>query len=120
MQKVRSFIQKFVCIAIFYFRRSNIITNLNPITFCDPLGDNNVWAALYPLVKGPRRNETQPIKDFRYIIIATRLDTTSMFDKTSGANNPVTGIVNLLHTAKLLKSMLTEVDILTGKLLVYF
>lgn len=101
-------------------RRSNIITNLNPITFCDPLGDNNLWAALYPMVKGPRRNETQPIKDLKYIIIATRMDTTSMFDKTSGANNPVTGIVSLLHTAKLLKSMLTEDDILTAKKNVLF
>uniref|UniRef100_V5GWG1 Nicastrin n=1 Tax=Anoplophora glabripennis TaxID=217634 RepID=V5GWG1_ANOGL len=102
------------------FRRSNIITNLNPITFCDPLGDNNVWATLYPLVKGPRRNETKPITDFKYIVIATRMDTTSMFEKTSGANNPVTGIVTLLYTAKLLKSMLSEENIQTAKKNVLF
>ncbi|CAH1153337.1 unnamed protein product [Phaedon cochleariae] len=87
-------------------RRSNIITNLNPVKFCDPLGDSNIWASLYPLADGPRRNETKPLKDYKYIIISARLDATSMFDKTSGANSPVTGIVTLLTVAKYLKEIL--------------
>ncbi|KAJ8921173.1 hypothetical protein NQ315_013645 [Exocentrus adspersus] len=101
-------------------RRSNIVTNLNPITFCDPLGDNNIWAALYPLVEGPQRNETEPVRDFKYIVIAARMDTTSMFEKTAGANSPVTGIITLLHTAKLLKSLLKQEDVLKAKTNVLF
>ncbi|KAJ8985191.1 hypothetical protein NQ317_018220 [Molorchus minor] len=85
-------------------RRSDLVTNLNPVKFCDPLGDSNVWATLFPLVRG-KGNETVPIRDFKYIVIAARLDTTSMFEKTEGANNPITGLVTLLMTAKLLKDM---------------
>lgn len=40
-----------------------------------------------------------------------------MFEKTSGANSPVTGIVTLLYTAKLLKSILSEEDIDNGEFL---
>ncbi|EFA05049.2 nicastrin [Tribolium castaneum] len=87
-------------------RRSNAFTNLNPVRFCDPLGDQNVWAALYPLVKGA--NLTEPNRNAKYIIVGARLDTTSMFDKTAGAVSPVTGLVALLATAKLLKEMTTN------------
>ncbi|RZB39345.1 Nicastrin and/or Peptidase M28 domain containing protein [Asbolus verrucosus] len=84
-------------------RRSNLITNLNPPKLCDPLGDKNVWATLFPLVNGT--NFTEPI-NFRYIVVAARLDTTSMFYKTAGAISPVTGLVTLLSTAKYLKAIL--------------
>lgn len=87
------------------YRRSNIVTNLNPVKLCDPLGDSNVWSALFPLVEGPENN-TKPIKDFKYIVVAARMDTTSLFEKTVGAESPVTGIVTLLTVAKLLKEML--------------
>ncbi|KAJ3651438.1 hypothetical protein Zmor_017482 [Zophobas morio] len=85
-------------------RRSNMITNLNPVKFCDPLGDNNAWASLFPLVRGP--NLTEPIRDVGYIVVAARMDATSMFDKTEGAISPVTGLVALLATAKYLKTIL--------------
>lgn len=29
-------------------RRSNLVTNLKPVRFCDPLGDRNVWGTLFP------------------------------------------------------------------------
>lgn len=87
-------------------RRSNAVTNLNPVRFCDPLGDQNSWAALFPLVRGP--NLTEPIRDFKYIVVAARLDTTSMFEKTAGAISPVTGLVALLSTAKYLKEILPK------------
>ncbi|XP_030747514.1 nicastrin [Sitophilus oryzae] len=85
-------------------RRSNIVTNMNPVKLCDPLGDYNTWASLFPLVEGSDPN-TKPINDFEYIIIAARSDTTSLFDKTTGAENPITSMVTLLSTAKLLKEM---------------
>jgi nicastrin len=85
-------------------RRSNAVTNLNPVKFCDPLGDRNAWASLFPLVSGP--NFTEPIRDVSYVVVSARLDSTSMFEKTEGAVAPVTGLVALLATAKYLKSML--------------
>ncbi|KAG5888388.1 hypothetical protein JTB14_035694 [Gonioctena quinquepunctata] len=95
-------------------RQSNIVSNLNPVKLCDPLGDSNIWASLHPLVEGPKPNETRPITDTKYIIIAARMDTTSMFDRTSGANSPVTGIVTLLTVAKYLKKIL-EIDVVREK-----
>lgn len=102
---------------IFYIcRRSNIITNLNPQKFCDPLGDSNIWASLYPLVDTvDKRNETKPINDSTYIVIAARLDTTSLFEKTAGANSPVTGVVTLLTVAKYLKDILKHEEVRNGK-----
>ncbi|KAJ8967043.1 hypothetical protein NQ314_003160 [Rhamnusium bicolor] len=82
--------------------------------------DNNIWATLYPLVKVLNKNETELLRDYKYIVIAARMDTTSMFERTSGANSPVTGIVTLLYTAKLLKSILKEADIENGKKNVLF
>lgn len=99
-----------------FCRRSNIISNLNPQKFCDPLGDSNIWASLYPLVDNPdKRNETHPLKDYNYVVVATRLDTTSMFEKTAGANNPISGVVTLLSLAKYLKHILHQQDISTSK-----
>lgn len=78
------------------------------------MGDSNIWSSLYPLVEGPR-NDTHP-RDYKYILITARLDTTSMFEVTAGANNPITSIVTLLSVAKYLKTILTEEDIQRGEL----
>ncbi|CAH1118578.1 unnamed protein product [Phaedon cochleariae] len=86
-------------------RRSHVISST--VTFCDPLGDKNLWVSLYPLVDGPNKNEMKPVVDNKYIVIAAKLDTTSMFDKMPGANSPATGIVTLLMVAKYLKDILT-------------
>ncbi|XP_023018628.2 nicastrin [Leptinotarsa decemlineata] len=96
-------------------RRSNIASNMNPMKFCDPLGDSNIWASLHPLVEGSKSNETKPIRDTSYIVVAARMDTTSMFDRTSGANSPVTGIVTLLTVAKYLKQILGVNETREGK-----
>ncbi|CAH1110152.1 unnamed protein product [Psylliodes chrysocephalus] len=101
-------------------RRSSIVSNLNPQKFCDPLGDSNVWASLHPLAEGPKKNETKPIKDYKYIVIAARLDTTSLFEKTSGASSPITGIVTLLSLAKYLNDTVRLEDVKAGKKNVLF
>ncbi|CAG9770381.1 unnamed protein product [Ceutorhynchus assimilis] len=91
-------------------RRNNIITNLNPVKLCDPLGDSNVWGSLFPLVEQQEANNqnAKPINDYKYIVVAARMDTTSLFEKTSGAESPITGVVTLLSIAKLLKQMLPD------------
>jgi len=69
----------------------------NPImsTYCDPLGDYNVFGSLTPLVEDPAPDSI--------IMISTRLDSTSFFhDIAPGADNGVTGIVTLLAVARAL------------------
>ncbi|XP_025830982.1 nicastrin [Agrilus planipennis] len=84
-------------------RRSNSKNNLNPVKFCDPMGDKNVFASLFPL------ENTTDSTDKKYIVVASRMDTTSFFnDVYPGAINPVTSLVTLLSTANLLKKMLPE------------
>lgn len=78
---------------------------------CDPLGDKNVWATLFPLSEyNNKTEEVKPILGQKYIIISARSDTASLFDRTSGAESPVTGVVTLLTTAKILKKMLPKND----------
>lgn len=79
-------------------RRSNSVLNVNPVKFCDPLAGDNVWASLFPL------NQTK--EEQKFIILAARSDTTSLFyEMMPGATNPITGIVALLSTAQILKQM---------------
>lgn len=69
---------------------------MNPRKFCDPLGGINVWSSLFPI-----ENSTVPKK---YIVVAARMDTTSLFHRIMpGAVNPLTGLVTLLTTARMLK-----------------
>jgi nicastrin len=70
-----------------------------PVRYCDPLGGNNVWSTLYPRFKPEKTNKT-------VVVVAARLDGTSMFDGlVPGAMSPVSGIVTLLMTAKILASI---------------
>ncbi|PSN40779.1 Nicastrin [Blattella germanica] len=80
-------------------RRSSAQTILNRVRYCDPLGDRNIWATLYPRSKQEKENNT-------VIVIAAPLDGTSMFDGlVPGAVSPVTGLVTLLMTARILASI---------------
>ncbi|XP_031415855.1 nicastrin [Clupea harengus] len=83
-------------------RRNDIQNNysLNPETFCDPLGDYNVWAPLRPINftdKGHKANES-------VVVAATRLDGRSFFwDIATGAEGTVAGFVTLLAASQALK-----------------
>ncbi|XP_057663612.1 nicastrin [Diorhabda carinulata] len=101
-------------------RRSDLLTSLNPTKFCDPLGDNNIWASLHPLVETINKNETRAVIDQTYIVVAAKLDTTSFFEKTVGANSPISGIVTLLSLAKFLNDTVTLEDVQKAKKNVLF
>jgi len=74
------------------------------VRFCDPLGGNNIWSTLYPRFKAEERNRS-------VVVVAARLDGTSMFDGlVPGAMSPVSGIVTLLMTAKILASVAQNVS----------
>jgi hypothetical protein len=69
------------------------------VRYCDPLGGNNIWSTLYPRFRAEETNKT-------VVVVAARLDGTSMFDGlVPGAMSPVSGIVTLLMTAKILSSI---------------
>ncbi|KAL8588743.1 hypothetical protein ACOMHN_042085 [Nucella lapillus] len=75
-------------------RRSNLVTNLNPSIFCDPLGDSNIVATVKAVPSQQKRGEKS------VIVVATRMDTMGMFfNQFPGGDTTVTGIVTLLATA---------------------
>lgn len=89
-------------------RRTASVKTFNPVRFCDALGDENIWSSLFPIAN---TSEITLKNNMNYIILAARADTTSLFfDVKQGAESPVTGIVTLLTTAKLLKKMLPDYD----------
>ena len=99
------------------FRRSKPRFNLNYMKFCDPIGDENVWSSLFSIgnITIEVTNETiishKVRYDIKYIIVAARLDTTSLFSEhIKGAINPITSIVTLLNTAHLLKKLLPSYE----------
>lgn len=74
------------------------------VRHCDPLSGSNIWSTLYPRFKAEERNRT-------VVVVAARLDGTSMFDGlVPGAMSPVSGIVTLLMTAKILASIAQNVS----------
>ncbi|KAJ9582233.1 hypothetical protein L9F63_003362 [Diploptera punctata] len=85
-------------------RRSSATTILNRVRYCDPLGDRNIWSTLYPRYKAEEKNKT-------VIVVAARMDGTSMFDGiVPGAISPISGIVTLLMTARILAKLAEPLD----------
>ena len=72
---------------------------------CAPLGGNSVWAtAGTPLSAGYQEGDGKPT-----ILVATSIDSTSMFHTVSpGANNAASNILTLLMAAKLVGSVKDE------------
>ncbi|XP_060599987.1 nicastrin-like isoform X2 [Ruditapes philippinarum] len=76
-------------------RRTNHQMNLNPDRYCDPLGDQNVYATVKDVTKDMRREEKS------VIVVAARMDSFSMFeDNYPSADNHVSGIVALLAVSE--------------------
>uniref|UniRef100_T1JAP2 Nicastrin n=1 Tax=Strigamia maritima TaxID=126957 RepID=T1JAP2_STRMM len=78
-------------------RRSNLVTNLQQIQMCDPLGDHNIWLTVLPT------NKSNPHTNKSVIFLTAKLDAASMFDGVSpGAHSTVTGLVCLIAIAEAL------------------
>ncbi|CAL4068544.1 unnamed protein product, partial [Meganyctiphanes norvegica] len=85
-------------------RRANIFS-FSPINFCDPLSDMSIWGSLLPM------NKTKEIPDKSVIVVATKMDSTSMFDNISpGGNAAITGLVTLMATAEALFRYKAEIE----------
>lgn len=73
-------------------RRTKYMNNMNPQRYCDPLQSKNVWATLFPR---PAENRSEP-----FIVVAARIDTTSMFDGIGvGALDSLVPAVALMSAA---------------------
>lgn len=59
-------------------RRTNFLNNLGRTHFCDPLEGKNVYATLFPRPVIDRIDRINA--EERFIVITSRMDTTSMFD----------------------------------------
>lgn len=83
-------------------RRNNSPYNINPIRYCDPLGDQNIILPLIPLDKPHEK----------YIIVSARLDSTSFFHNlASGSLSTATSLVALLMTSQILTDMIRKSDV---------
>ncbi|XP_015792988.1 nicastrin [Tetranychus urticae] len=69
----------------------------NAIRYCDPLGSFNIFNPFIPI------NSNFTVPDKSLIVVASRLDSFSLFfDKTPGADSPVTSIAVILSIAETL------------------
>ncbi|XP_053206893.1 nicastrin-like [Panonychus citri] len=75
------------------------------IHYCDPLGSYNIFNPLIPIVP------SQPVPDKSLIVLASRLDSYSIFfDKTPGADSPITGLVTILSIAETLGKIRARIE----------
>ncbi|XP_055923989.1 nicastrin isoform X2 [Eupeodes corollae] len=83
-------------------RRTNFVNNLSRTRYCDPLEGRNIYATLFP------RNQTDGGKrevdpEEKFIMVTTRLDTTSMFDGVGlGAMDSLLSYAVLVNVAHVL------------------
>lgn len=86
----------------------NVYANMNPQRYCDPLQGKNVYATLFPrdIVKLPA---PAPKSNEDIIVVAARIDTTSMFDGVGlGAMDSLVPTIALISTAHTLVKMLPD------------
>nr|XP_021182920.2 nicastrin [Helicoverpa armigera] len=80
-------------------RRSATSALLTPTKVCDPLGDHNIYASLFPRTKDSKKSKVT--------LVTARIDSASMFDGVSpGAASSVVGMVTLLTAATALSKMI--------------
>lgn len=104
-------------------RRSKYLNNVNPTKYCDPLQGKNLYATLFPRPVVTPDNQISTIPPFKeeFVVVAARLDTTSMFDGVGlGAMDSLVPFVSLISTAHTLSKLIptnsntADVDIQTN------
>ncbi|XP_033325186.1 nicastrin [Megalopta genalis] len=92
-------------------RRNDFNLHIDPILYCDPLGDRNIHWPLTPLNKDDKNS---------IILVTARLDASSLFDRISpGAENVVTGLVTLLATAYHLNNLFKNATLASNRNIVF-
>lgn len=89
-------------------RRSKYVNNVNPTKYCDPLQGKNVYATLFPREVVTDNQKSSSKEEF--IVVAARIDTTSMFDGVGlGALDSLVPFVTLISTAHTLSKLVSSV-----------
>lgn len=89
-------------------RRTGYFAGISSQRYCDPLRSKNVYATLYPRdVVEPSKRTVH--KDEKFIVVSSRIDTTSMFDGVgSGAMDSFVSFATLISIAQILASLLPD------------
>lgn len=107
--QIKSFMSAAVSSAV-CMRRTKFSGALNPQRYCDPLQGTNMYATALPRAIVPASEEPRPVdKNEEIILVAARIDTTSMFDGLGlGAKDSLLPAITLLSTAHTLVQMLAN------------
>eukprot|EP00092_Neocalanus_flemingeri_P064854 GFUD01078765.1.p1 GENE.GFUD01078765.1~~GFUD01078765.1.p1 ORF type:complete len:728 (-),score=215.66 GFUD01078765.1:216-2399(-) len=96
-------------------RRSNLLNNLTPQQFCDPLSDSNLHYFVSARNRTQESGDTRESSPASVILVSTRLDALTMFDQTEvGFDSPTTGLVVLLAAAKLVSEKMSSLTYRDG------
>eukprot|EP00090_Calanus_glacialis_P006390 TRINITY_DN14985_c0_g1_i1.p1 TRINITY_DN14985_c0_g1~~TRINITY_DN14985_c0_g1_i1.p1 ORF type:complete len:720 (+),score=264.67 TRINITY_DN14985_c0_g1_i1:64-2223(+) len=96
-------------------RRSNLMNNLTPQTFCDPLNDVNLHYFVSPRNRTLETGDTKESAPASVLAVTARLDTLTMFDQAElGFDSPSTGLVVLLAAAKMVAEKMTSLSYRDG------
>lgn len=106
--QIKSFMSAAVNSEVCMRRTLNVGNAVNPPRYCDPLQGHNIYATLFPRTKVV--NVSKHTKtDESIIVIATRIDTTSMFDGLGlGAMDSLVPAVTLMSVAHTLAKMFAD------------
>lgn len=106
--QIKSFMSAAVNSEVCMRRTKNVGTAVNPPRYCDPLQGNNIYATLFPRTIVDKMDKD--IKtDESIIIIASRIDTTSMFDGLGlGAMDSLVPAVTVMSVAHTLAKMFAD------------
>jgi len=92
-------------------RRSNLLNNLTPQKFCDPLSDSNLHYFVSPRNSTLDSGETKETPPASVILVSARLDALTMFDQAEiGFDSPTTGLVVLLAAAQLVSEKMSSLS----------
>lgn len=89
-------------------RRSRYVNSMNPQRYCDPLQGKNIYATAIPRPIVPATEPRPPHTTEEFIVIAARIDTTSMFDGIGPGAKELIPAITLLSTAHTLVQMLSK------------
>lgn len=89
-------------------RRGDRVRTFSFSKFCDPLQSRNIYATLFPREIVEPENRTNDVTE-KFIVISTRLDTTTGFDLiATGALDSLTSIATLLATGHFLRRVISN------------
>lgn len=89
-------------------RRTNMVKNLTPTRYCDPLQGKNVYGTLFERETVDDGDQTVDLTE-KFILVTTRTDTSSLFDEFYlGAMSSLVPFATLIGVAQYLNAILPQ------------